>query len=93
MSIDEISAALGALRQDAENARESRRITHEKIDDLTREVREIAPRVAHLEQLAPEIRDFMAWRDRVKGGAAVFWVIGIAIGAVGGEVARLLLHR
>lgn len=93
MGIDEISAALGALRQDAENARESRRVTHEKLDALTGQLVALAPRVADLERLAPEIRGFMSWRDRVKGGGAVIWGIGLLLGAVGGEIARWLLHR
>lgn len=93
MGIDEISAALGALRQDAEHARESRRVTHEKLDAAIEEVRTLAPRVADLERLAPEIRDFMSWRDRIRGGGAVLWGFGILLGALGGEAARWFFHR
>lgn len=93
MGIDEISRALGELEREAQHARESRRVTHEKLDALTDQLRALGPRVADLERLAPEIRDFMSWRDRIRGGGAVLWGFGILLGALGGEAARWFFHR
>jgi len=96
VGIDEISAALGELRAEALHAKESRRVTHEKLDALVREVQElraVVPRVVALEGAVPEIKRFVAWTERAKGAVFVLGVVWSGLTIVAAEGVRWILRK
>lgn len=89
--IHEISAALGQLRAEAQQASASRRVLHEKLDGIAKSVGDIAKLVEvqkhRIDKVEPVVENLERMRNR---GLGVLACITVVSGGVGAAVSQYI---
>jgi hypothetical protein len=98
--LHDISLAIGELRADAEHARRSREVTHQRVEELVRGMAALTLRLEELTSsvradvaaMKPEVQHYADTRRRIAGGIAVLVALAGAAGGLVGWLAGLPKH-
>lgn len=95
-----LSVAIGRLEAETENARRSREVTHQRVNEiasgmqvLSRQLEELSMSVrADLTAMRPEVQHYADARRRLAGGIAVLLALAAAAGGLVGWIMSLPKH-
>lgn len=80
--LHDLSLQIGRLLAEAENARRSREVMHQRMDALARQYDELSGVLHDVAAMRPEVQHYAAARQRIAGAMALLTLIAGGIGAL-----------